>query len=223
MAQNLLELNAGNIAKGNKSQLMVCIIVDTSYSMMQENRIDIVNEGIQQFVEDGKNDISAADALDLCLISCGGTEAKVVREFKNVCNGSVPMFKAEGGTPMANAVELAIDRINMRRTHWINNGIGIYKPWLIIMSDGQADSPQDDLNKAARKVHDLYDKRKLKSMCIAIGNETDYSDLAKFSSDGTIKKMSALDIKEFFNKLSMSVAQLSTSTPDSEEYENEIF
>lgn len=217
MPQNLRQLTAENVAKGNASQLMICIVIDTSYSMLQENRINIVNEGIKHFIESAKESRLAVDSLDLCLISCGGTDATIVQEFKNVAYITPPTFKADGGTPLAQAVDKALERINLRRTQWINNGIGIYKPWLIIMSDGQSDNTPEQLESTARKLQRQYSERKLKGMCIAVGNEKDFSDLKKFSPDGEIKKMNSLEINDFFDKLSMSVAAISESSPDDQD------
>ena len=69
------------------NRVPVCIVVDTSFSMNIENRIEHVNNGIKAFIHNSAEDEYAVDSLDLCIVSFdneGGREsATVVHPFTN--------------------------------------------------------------------------------------------------------------------------------------------
>ncbi|MCR5229986.1 MAG: VWA domain-containing protein [Solobacterium sp.] len=223
----LRDITANDIYRGNGPQLIVCILIDASYSMIdpfsdentRESKIKVVNDGISAFIESGKKDIYARDALDVCLISYGGEKAEVIQEFTNVQNIEFKGIRPNGKTPLKSAVEFALDKIAQRREYWSSSGTSTFHPWLIILSDGKSD---EDITETAARLQKLYAEHRLKGKCVAIGRDSDTADLKKLAPNGKIEEMDSMEITSFFSMLSKSAASLSMSTPDADDYGAEI-
>lgn len=215
---NLQEITDGDIAPGNAPQLMICLVVDTSYSMRMEQRIDKVNRGIKSFIKNAKSDPIAVDSLDLGIISFGGEKPKMVQEFTNVSRVVFEDLVPNGGTPMCEAIRLALEKIKARRSQLQRQGVSLYHPWLIILSDGKADdNSKEEIDTLASKVQKMYSEHSLKGKCIFLGDSGEENDLRKFSPNHQIEKMSAMDIDDFFSQLSQSAASASISSPSEED------
>lgn len=203
-------LQDSDLINNNRNRVSVCLCIDTSKSMILEGRMDRVKEGVQKFIRDSKDNIYAAGAIDLCIVTFGGKQAEVLQPFKNV--RSIPQelrFEPSGGTPMGQAVELALKQISDNRAKYESYGISSFKPWLIIMSDGAAD---DDITNAALKVRNLLQKRRLKVRCIDMSGGSEANDLRRFAEHGEVETIDALGLSDFFDMLSRSAASLSTDT-----------
>ena len=194
------------------NRVPICIVVDTSFSMYIDNRIGHVNTGIANFIKNSAEDEYAVDSLDLCIIAFSGDDAVVVHPFTNVSklNDNFAPLTANGQTPLGKAVELGLSQIDEVLKQYSAQGITVFKPWLIIMSDGEA---TDDVRKIARTVREQQENRRIKVKCIDMGNGEGRGDLDKFTLDGEVDTIQSFQIEDFFMMLSRSAVALSTSTP----------
>ena len=133
----------------------------------------------------------------------------MLQPFMNVRSISELHFTPSGGTPLGQAVLLALQQINENQKKYESYGISSYKPWLIIMSDGDAD---DDVSQAVLKVRKLLQQRKLKLRCIDMSGGQKANDLRRFSAGGEVETIDSLGLTDFFSMLSRSAASLSTET-----------
>ena len=202
-------LQDSDLIRNNRNRVSICLCIDTSKSMLLEGRIDRVNQGVQKFIRDSKENIYAAGAIDLCVVTFGGQKASVLQPFKNVRSIPELRFQPSGGTPLGEAVELAIQQIRENRKKYEVYGISSFKPWLIIMSDGNSD---DDVTNAVREVQKLLQKRRLKVRCIDMSGGSEANDLHRFSEHGEVETIDAMGLTDFFDMLSRSAASLSTET-----------
>lgn len=215
-------LSSADLIQNSANRVPVCLCVDASYSMLQDRRIDHVNNGIRTFIQNSARDAYVCDSIDLCIITFSGRGVQVVQDFTNVKNlpGRFQDIVPTGGTPMGEAVRFAVGRIAHQRESYETYGITSYRPWLILMSDGAAD---DNVTAIAREVRDLQQSGQLKVKCIGLGGGEERSDLAAFSLDGRVDPCGALEIEHFFDFLSRSAAGLSTAVPGEEdEYDLDV-
>ena len=208
-----------DMASNLSPQLMICLLVDASYSMIENHRIDIVNQGIRSFLNEGKNDLIARDALDICIIAFGGDSPKTIQDFTNVQNIHFKDIVPEGGTPLEKALRFAVQKIQDRREEWIQRGNDLYHPWLIVISDGKSD---DDISGIAAIIQRMYREHKLKGKCIGVGDGSEVSDLEKVAPNHKVSRMDALELKDYFSMLSKSANRLSTSSPDEDSFDLEL-
>ena len=216
---NLQSIFASDMANNLSPQLMICLLVDASYSMVENHKMDIVNQGIHSFLKEGRNDLIARDALDVCIIAFGGDQARVVQDFTNVQNVHFENIVPEGGTPLEKALRFAVQKIQGRREEWIQRGNDLYHPWLIVISDGKSD---DDISGIASTIQRMYKEHKLKGKCIGVGDGSEVSDLEKIAPNHKVSRMDALELKDYFSMLSKSANQLSTCSPDEDSLDLEI-
>ena len=59
---------------------------------------------------------------------------------------------ADGGTPLADAVELALENLEERKRRYEDNGISFYRPWLVVIGDGVETGSFKQLEETARKL-----------------------------------------------------------------------
>lgn len=216
---NLQSIFESDMANNLSPQLMICLLVDASYSMIENHKIDIVNEGIRSFLNEGKKDVIARDALDICIIAFGGDEARTIQDFTNVQNVKFNGIRPEGGTPLDKALRFAVRKIEDRREEWMQRGNDLYHPWLIVISDGKSD---DDISGIAAVIQRMYREHKLKGKCIGVGDGTEVSDLEKIAPNHKVSHMDALELKDYFSMLSKSANRLSTSSPDEDSIDLEL-
>lgn len=194
------------------NKMAVCLCVDASMSMLKDQRMDAVNVGIRNFIKKCREDISSADSVDLCIITFGGSSSRIIQEFSSVSRITFKDITAGGGSPLASAVAHALQKVRSRMEDYRSSGITSYKPWIIIMSDGECDSAERALlQKVSKEVSEAVVCREINVKCINMGDGE--KTLSRFTPDGVVGTIGNMEIDHFFNDLSRSVMKISTSVP----------
>lgn len=160
----------------------LCLVVDTSGSMMQKDgtdrpKIDELNQNIMQLISFIRNDSKAARICDLSIIAFGGN-VTVISGYDTVDNVQFKPLAASGATPMGEAVIKAIELLKIRRNYYRNNDIEHYKPIMLLMSDG---APTDEYSQAAQAMSTMVNNKELKIFPVGVGKSFDASVLRQFS------------------------------------------
>jgi uncharacterized protein YegL len=166
-------------------KLPLCLVLDNSGSMSIRTKstrgsivkIDELNSNVEKLINYIKNDPKASKICDLCIITFGG-RVNLVTDYNLVENISPFRLVAGGNTPLGEAVGLAIDLLNKRRDHYIENGIEHYKPIMLIMSDGE---PTDSYIESARRCSEKVSRKELKVYPVGIGTDFREDILQEFS------------------------------------------
>lgn len=212
MEDNNLLLRLEDLVNNPTARVPVCLCLDTSGSMYGD-AIDELNEGVKLFYDAIKEDETALYAAEVSIITFGG-EVKCIEDFANVeRQTNIPELYANGGTPMGEAVNLALDLLEKRKTEYKDKGVDYYQPWLVLMTDGQPNGSNIELKEAIRNTNELVNNRKLTVFPIAIGDYADIDVLKSFSPKRQPLKLKGLMFREFFQWLSKSVSTTSQSTP----------
>ena len=134
----------------------VMLLLDTSGSM--EDCIDELRDGLKQFLRETSDDETASMSVELEVVTFGG-DVSIAAPFApvNVINDNPPTLKATGSTPMGEALTLATQELKERRRLYKNKGISSYKPWVILMTDGE---PNDNWEEPARAMRSLARHRR---------------------------------------------------------------
>lgn len=195
-------------------RVAVCLCLDTSGSMEGEP-IDELNKGVELFFESIKEDETALYAAEIAIITFGDRGVNCIRDFASLTvEPDVPRLQASGSTPMGEAVNLALDKLQVRKDDYKNNGVDYYQPWLVLMSDGSPNGDYSELERAKERTSKLIASKKLSVFSIGIGTSADMGELSLFSlPKRSALKLQGLKFREFFEWLSKSVARTSQSTP----------
>ena len=135
---------------------------------------------------------------------------------------TLPRLEADGETPLADAVALALENLELRKERYEENGISFYRPWLVIIGDGDETGSSKQLEAAAEKLKEEHENKRLNILCIMVGNEEkvrrESGSLMRLSPDGTVQYLRDLKFQEFFGWLSRSIQKTSQSMSGEEVY-----
>lgn len=235
---NLLRLQ--DLVNNPTARVPICLCLDTSSSMgrivggdFQEtgkqvyedgqmwnivtggvSAIDELAEGVKAFYEELLNDEVAQYSAEVCVVTFGGDTPQLVVDFANIDRQpELPPLTAEGETPMGEAVNLALDRLEVRKKEYQEKGVDYYQPWLVLMTDGEPTGDAGELSRAISRTVELVNAKKLVVFPIGIGDEADMDTLARFSPQRTPLHLKGMRFKDFFQWLSQSVSRTSMSMP----------
>lgn len=189
----------------SSAKLPIVLVLDTSSSMAGDP-IRELNESVNNFIEEIKNDDFARAIAEVCIVTFGG-DVDVLQDFESVNNISYPIFKDRGTTLMGSAVMKALDCLDKRLSRYEELGIDYYRPIMVLMTDGK---PTDSIIRAVKRTQEYLVQRKLVVLPVAIGPKADVKTLTKFTSpDHAVLRLKGLRFREFFKWLSSSVVRLS--------------
>lgn len=195
------------------ARVPVCLCLDVSYSM-EGLPINELNKGVSLFYEAIKEDEVAAYSAEICIVTFGGFGAQCVSEFSSLqSNPYPPILSAAGGTPMGEAVNMGLDKLEERKQLYKDVGLDYFQPWLILMTDGAPNGLQSEFDRAVQRTVEMVENKKLTIFPIAIGPQANMNTLSLFSPERTPLKLQGLKFSEFFAWLSQSVAKTSQSIP----------
>lgn len=209
------ELKEEDIANNSSRRVPIIVCVDCSYSMRQNNRLKRVVEGLESFLRDMDKDELARHSVELCLISYGGVYAKVECDFTTPDRIKLPDLKASGETPLGDAVELALENWETYKQRYEENGITWYRPWLVLIGDGDETGSTKQLENAAQRLKEESAAKHLNVLCVMVGDEDkvrrESGSLMQLAPDGKVQYLRDLKFREFFGWLSRSIQKNSQS------------
>ena len=189
-------------AAENYEQKCLCVLVlDVSGSMSGEP-IQELNKGLQDFYQEIDKDNTTRQRLEVSLITFSHI-VNTVQEPALVENFTMPTLSASGSTAMVTAVNHAIDKVAARKQWYKDTNQAYYRPWIILMTDGEPDSDQDVAGLAQRIKQDVAAK---KYAFLPIGVEgAKMSILKQIESGIPAMKLQGTKFSSFFKWLSASM------------------
>lgn len=196
----------------NPEEKCTCaLVIDTSGSM-SGRPINELNDAIQNFHEEIKQDTELSEKLEVSLITFDSVvETLVEPSLGN--NFSMPTLDTGGSTKLVDGVREGIDKVEARKDWYKQTGQPHKRPWVILMTDGAPDSDQDidglsqEIEEGAKGKHFVF---------FPVGVQDANMDVLKqLSIDVTMEdgekwevppaKLQGLKFKEFFEWLSNSL------------------
>ena len=184
----------------------VILLLDTSYSMEGEP-IKQLNAAVRQFLRETADDEAASMSVELEIIKFDDG-AEVVMPFTQICDvKSYHDLTLGPCTSLGAGLTLAKKELKARRKLYQEAGISSYKPWLIVMTDGDPNDawqqPADDMLKLSEKMGIMY-------LGIGLGDMANMELLGEIIPDTC--RLQGLKFKAFFRWLTDSLKCVSSST-----------
>jgi uncharacterized protein YegL len=220
MQDDFFQLDFGDFSDKNidsKKKAPICLVLDISGSMSsygtgRMTRIDELNANVLKFLDFVRKNEKAKRISDICIITFGGT-VNVVSGYTNIENIQFRPFAANGSTPMGEAMEKAVELLNLRRQYYRDNSIERYKPIMLLMSDGD---PTDQYEGVASTISQMVVNKEIKLFPVGIGSDFNKQKMSKFSP---LLQPKLIKNAEGFAKL-FELLSASSSNPEDDQLEN---
>ena len=167
------------------------------------SKLDLLNEGLRDFYNEICSDETTSQRLELCIVTFNDS-VNVVQEPALPDNVNIPELEGSGDTALADAVNEAIDIVQARKNWYKQTGQPYYRPWIILMTDGEPNADQDIDGLARRIKSDTAAKR---YAFLPVGVEgADMNVLQRIAGEGMgAAKLKGMRFSQFFKWLSASM------------------
>jgi uncharacterized protein YegL len=196
-------------AENPEPRVPCVLIVDTSTSM-HGPRIAELNKGLQVYRDELLSDPLATKRVEVAIVTFGGRVTRLV-EFVTAADFEPPTLDVIGGTPMGEAIGVALDMIDERKASYREAGIAYYRPWAFLITDGE---PNDHWKPVVSRVHA---GEQHKAFCFfAVGVEGANMEVLEEISVRKPLWLQGTKFRELFSWLSNSQQAVSRSSPGEE-------
>jgi len=195
----------------NYEQKCLCVLVlDVSGSMMGDP-INALNQGLQDFYSEIKNDPTTSNRLEVCIFTFH-SEVDCVLEPSSVDNVTMPTLTTKGTTKLVDGVKEAIAKVYARKAWYKETGQPYYRPWIILITDGEPDSEQD-VDGLAQEIQSKVSAKGF--AFLAVGVQGANMGILKKISDPKMppQKLQGLKFGDFFKWLSASMSTVTSAEP----------
>ncbi len=180
------------------------LLLDVSGSMYGEP-INQLNEGLVAFEKALKDDNLAAMRVEVAIVAFGNGVA-VQQDFITANQFEARQLAASGMTPMGEAIGLALDMIQERKSTYKKNGVAYYRPWIFLITDGE---PTDNWQLAAERVKQAEGRKSVAFFAVGVQGAR-METLAQITSRQPVS-LKGLNFQEMFVWLSQSLTSVSHS------------
>lgn len=210
-----LDVRADDLVDNPTPRVPVSLCIDTSGSMAGEKIRELI-EGIKLFYDAIDEHDDAHDSAEVSIVAFN-SGARLLQDFAGIDSLEREISIAPSGlTYLGEGVNLALDRLEKRKSLYSDTGVLYFQPWLVLMTDGQPNGDRAELERAIERVTGMVANKKLTVFPIGIGMDADLEVLARFSPGRPPLRLQGLNFKEFFEWLSQSVSKVSQSMPGGE-------
>lgn len=194
------------VLEASYPHLALALVLDISASMQTEEngikRIDSLNKAINKIIDTINEDALLKNILDLGIFVFGEKDKEPVYQgFCAISNCEHITLQAnDGETWVADALNTAVDRLR-ERTNLYAQGGGAFRPYLILITDGNFFDYPDDLDTIAEKVRQREREGKLDFF--ALGFEgSNRTQLENFTNNSErVIEVKGSNLVEFFKWL----------------------
>ncbi|MDD6831598.1 MAG: VWA domain-containing protein [bacterium] len=187
----------------NYDQKCLCVMVLDVSGSMGGNPIQELNKGLQDFYDEISNEPTTSQRLEVALV----TFSHIVTTIQSpalVENFTMPNLIASGSTATVDAVREAIDIVAARKAWYKTTNQNYYRPWIILMTDGEPNSDQDIEGLAQQIKYDTAHKSYI-FLPIGVGNDANMGILSKIQGSIPPMKLKGTKFSSFFKWLSASM------------------
>jgi uncharacterized protein YegL len=187
------------------------LLLDVSRSMDGEP-IAALNKGVETFRKELAKDPIASRRVEIAVITFD-SDVTIVQPFITANRFQTPTLTAQGFTCMGSAIHTALDLIEERKGLYRENGITYYRPWVLMMTDGEPHGEADLIvEEAANRIKADEAAHKVSFYAVGVQNAS-MQRLARIVVRQPLK-LSGLNFQEMFVWLSASMQRVSRSQVD---------
>lgn len=191
----------------NPNPRLPCVLLLDTSSSMKGKRIEHLAQGYREFIRLLQSDRYAKYYVEIAVIEFGAS-VTVTTPFTPIQTLAPRNFRADGLTPLAQAIETGIDLLLSREKQYRTNYIRSKTPWLVIMSDGNPTDSPTDVTRALSKLHKLEKQRELSVFPLGIGAQPNIYLLNALSSERSAIRIDESQLRNFLQWLSTALSEV---------------
>jgi uncharacterized protein YegL len=167
--------------------------------------IQELNRGMEIFKNEVLADTQASLSVEVAIVAFGKS-VNLAQDFVTIDEFTPPVLRADGLTPMGEAITYALDLLEKRKNTYRANGIQYYRPWVFMITDG---APTDNWDEASQRLLDAETENKL--LFFSVGVEGADMDTLRHISPPNRPPvlLNGLDFRSLFVWLSSSMKRVS--------------
>lgn len=192
----------------NPDARVACVVLVDVSSSMKGAPIAGLQQAFREFVAFVNEDPLARKRVEVAVVTFGST-AEVAVPLQEGRSVEPVAFDANGTTAMGAAINVALDIIEQRKDEYKINGIQYYRPWLLVLTDGE---PTDtEFASAVQRLNHVEAQRGVTVFAVGMGSQANFSKLAQLSNERPPVPLDGLKFHELFEWLSTSLSNVSNS------------
>ncbi len=172
------------------------------------SKLDNLDEGLRSFYQDIESDDTTSQRLELAVITFSDS-VNVIQAPSLIANCEMPELVADGDTAMVDAIYEAISLVEARKKWYKETNQPYYRPWIILMTDGEPNEGQDISSLATKIKTDTANKR-YEFLPIGVDN-ANMAVLQSIQGRIPAMKLKGTKFSSFFKWLSASMGTVVSS------------
>ena len=175
-------------------------------------KLDGLNEGLKDFYDEIYQDDNSSQRIEVALIAFNDT-VQTLQEPALVENFTMPTLTANGETALVDAMMSAINLVEIRKKWYKSTGQPYYRPWIILMTDGEPNANQNIQALADKIKSDTANKKYVFLPIGVAGANMEILHMIEGEGNGKIPAMPLQGAKfsKFFKWLSSSISTVINS------------
>jgi uncharacterized protein YegL len=186
------------------------LLLDTS-SSMRGKPIDELNAGVRVLYDSMVGDVVARDRIELAIVTFGRGGVQTVQTFTNPKPDQCPTLEVDGYTPMAQAIQTGLDLLGARMRALKLEGIKVYKPWVVLITDGGPTDEKDAITAAFSRIQSEQENGRFVFWAFGVQG----ADMRMLNTLGGPRALmlEGVNFRALFTWISSSLSSVSQSQP----------
>lgn len=193
----------------NYEQKCLCVLIlDVSGSMVGQPMAEL-NRGLEEFYYQVVKDETASERLEVSIVTFSST-VHCIQEPALIKDIKMPQLEAHGSTKLASGIRDGLLKVNLRKSWYRKTGQPYYRPFVFLITDGDADADQD-MDQVMMEVNEGVNHKKF--LFYPVGVKGANMDMLRYIAHPSMPPMQLQGLKflEFFQWLSNSVGMITKS------------
>ena len=196
----------------NSQQRTPCVLVLDASGSMAGEPIERLNKGVKKLENCLKEDEIALSRVQIAIVEVGGGEPTLHSDWADAVNFDAEPMEVSGLTPLGEGLEMALDKIEEIKELLRKEGIGLTRPWMIVITDGAPTDSESTWQMAVERCKSAVEDKKVSIFPIGVLG-ADMDKLGEITPGVPPLKLSEVKFEELFVWLSDSLGAASRSRP----------